>query len=980
MDHSHAVGLEETPHSLDTTLPGASDTVSEGRSEAHGAGPAEPGSRIGRYVVLGKLGTGAMGVVHVAYDPELDRKVALKLLKPRGGDPADARARLQREAQALAKLGHPNVVAVHDVGIHAGQLFVSMEFVAGQTLHQWMEQDGEASGPRPWRQVLARFIDAGRGLAAAHAAGLVHRDFKPDNVMLGDDGRVRVMDFGLARGKDEVGEASEVAEVGQRAALGTTTGGLLVSRLTQTGAVLGTPAYMAPEQFHGELADARSDQFGFCVSLYEALYGERPFAGDTVGVLAVELLEREAIRSPPKRSGVPSWVRAIVVRGLAKQPDERWPSMEPLLDALSHDPAISRRRWGAAALVLGLLGGATWALWSASLRDAQTCANMERHLDGVWDEARRAELGAAFERAPMTYAEDTWTRVEPYLDRYAAAWVQARAEACEATHRGEQSGELLDLRMACLDERLVRLRATVDVFALSDDAVVGNAVQTAANLPGLERCADLEALTAAIPPPEKPEVAARVEALTVHLAEAETRLLAGVIDEGLEFAAEVRAEAEALAYEPLMARAWLAEGKLQAEAGAYEEAETSLRRAYASALGQNMTAEAAIAASVLVHVVGTSQARHADGRRWAEHAEPLARASGDEDLQATFANYLAVLAQAEGAPAEARAGFMHALTLWERSVGPEHPNIGNALANLGVVAHAEGNYSEARTNLERALEIRQKAVGPRHPDVAYTLTNLGAVAKSQGDLEAARRYHERALPLFEAVYGPKHMTVAASLNNLASVIRGEGELDEARNYIERAVSIFEEALGPRHPSLASALNNLGGIARDQGKAGEARRHFERALSIKEEALDPKHPSVATTLTSIGSLMVSEGELEQARPILERALEIREQALAPEHPHVAESLVWLARLAHLEGELDRAQRDYERALALQVDILERDDPSLAATRFALARVLWEVGRERGRAGELAALARETYAGAGEGKADELAKVEAWLDQR
>jgi eukaryotic-like serine/threonine-protein kinase len=233
------------------------------------AGDLGTGARIGRYVIIEKVGTGAMGVVYGAYDPELDRKIALKLLKPGQGLKDTAKARLLREAKAIARLAHPNVVAVHDVGVLDDQVFLAMEFIAGGTIKSWL---GET--PRTWRQVLDVFIAAGRGLVAAHAAGLVHRDFKPDNVLLDKERRPRVVDFGIARqaaGSDDE-DAQEPVDDDPAATLREASGNVApLLTLTKTGTVVGTPAYMAPEQFLGERGDERSDQFSFCVALYEAL-------------------------------------------------------------------------------------------------------------------------------------------------------------------------------------------------------------------------------------------------------------------------------------------------------------------------------------------------------------------------------------------------------------------------------------------------------------------------------------------------------------------------------------------------------------------------------------------------------------------------------------------------------------------------------------------------------------------------------------
>jgi hypothetical protein len=266
-----------------------------------------------------------MGVVLEAHDPELDRKVAIKLLRPElgtGPEGLERSARLQREAQAMARLSHPNVVAVYEVGRIEDQVFIAMELVLGSTLRAWMR------APRPWRAVVAMFVAAGRGLAAAHAAGMVHRDFKPDNVLVGHDGRARVTDFGLV--------------TGERRQVDTPASSLMSMSLTGEGETLGTPTYMSPEHWDGERIDARSDQFSFCVSLWEAVYGRRPFVGE--GVAGVRAAVREGrVAPPPDGASVPRWLERALRRGLARAPADRWPSMTALLDALEARLALRRR-------------------------------------------------------------------------------------------------------------------------------------------------------------------------------------------------------------------------------------------------------------------------------------------------------------------------------------------------------------------------------------------------------------------------------------------------------------------------------------------------------------------------------------------------------------------------------------------------------------------------------------------------------------
>jgi serine/threonine protein kinase len=306
------------------------------------------GELVGRYRIVRHLGAGAMGAVYLAHDPDLDRKVAVKLLHQAGGM-GELRTRLLREAQAMARLSHPEVITVHDVGTFREQLFVAMEFVEGGTLRQWL-----ASRPRGWREIVGVLVRAGRGLAGAHAAGLVHRDFKPDNVLVGDDGRVRVTDFGLARAVLDATRAGE-GHAADAVAVDT--------RLTRTGTIVGTPAYMAPEQLRGAPADARSDIFSFCVSMYEALYGGRPFEGSSLHELRQSVCSGR-VRAPAGASDVPSRLYRVLAVGLRTAPEDRYDSMNALFDAIASVQRGRRRGWIAGVALAGVAAAAVAALAS----------------------------------------------------------------------------------------------------------------------------------------------------------------------------------------------------------------------------------------------------------------------------------------------------------------------------------------------------------------------------------------------------------------------------------------------------------------------------------------------------------------------------------------------------------------------------------------------------------------------------------------
>ena len=340
---------------FEATLPASSDSGGT-PTPAPAPTPSALPDRIGRYEIKGTLGAGGMGTVLLATDPVLGRRVALKVLHPDGRNDNDAtRRRLLREAQGIAQLVHEHVVVVHEIGTHDDRVFLAMEHVAGQTLGKW--QVG-----RPWAEIVATYVKAGRGLAAAHDAGLVHRDFKPDNVLIGDDGRVRVTDFGLVATVEDATTPLSQTATALRAE------SELAKSLTRTGAVVGTPRYMAPEQHLGQPIDARADQFAFAVSLYEALFGQPPFIGATYADLARHVVAGVPLPIP-RDTPVPPAIQRAVLRGLARQPADRFASMRELLAILETPPPPPRRRWPWLAAMACVAVIAVLVVWILRSRD-----------------------------------------------------------------------------------------------------------------------------------------------------------------------------------------------------------------------------------------------------------------------------------------------------------------------------------------------------------------------------------------------------------------------------------------------------------------------------------------------------------------------------------------------------------------------------------------------------------------------------------
>lgn len=907
------------------------------RQAADEPGELSRGTTVGRFVLLGTLGAGGMGVVYAAYDPELDRKVALKLLLPRAGESSDTegRTRLVREAQALAKLSHPNVVAVHDVGTHGERVWIAMEFVAGETLTAWAK-----ARPRQWSEILPLLADAARGVAAAHGAGLVHRDLKPDNVMIGRDGRVRVMDFGLAHGRSIATTGPELATTLAAGTKAQPELAALALRLTAVGSVQGTPAYMAPEQWHGQEAEPATDQFGWSVMAWELLYGERPFAGETMMALAAAVLAGQ-LRPPPKGASVPRWLRRVIERGLATEPGRRWLTMAALLSALEQGKTRARVRtaaWvvtGVALLGAGVEGYRRWDI----ARRVAVCEATGADIDRAWNDDAQQRLRDAFAATGVSYAQTAAEKVIPRLDEQAGAWRRARTEVClNADVRSRWGEDLLDRAVWCLEDREMVMASLVAEFGRANPTTVQESISAVASLRAVDTCLDEGQLQRQPPPPKEGREVIRE--IRGRLSKARSLALAGSYQEGLTLARQAREQAATgLDWPRLLASARALEGDLLELAGAYDEAEAASTAAYFEAALTGNWDVAAEAATTLISIVGSRLARDVDGRAWAQHAEVALMHAGDWAglREAQRLSNLAAARREAGAYAEARTLHERALAIREQTLDRDHPDIAASLAGLAVVHAVAGEYTEARALQERALAIRERALGKEHPDVATSLNNLANVAEAMGAYAEAVALHERALTIWEQALGPRHPAVAASLSNLASVLRSTGANAEARALHERALTIREQALGPRHPDVASSLIGLATVLHATGAIAEARELLERALAIQEQALGPDHPATALTLDNLATVTEAAGANAEAVALYERALAIREKALGPDHPDVGDSVHNLGILRELDGAYAEAAALYERALAIREKALGPDHPDTVVSLNNLASV-------------------------------------------
>jgi tetratricopeptide (TPR) repeat protein/tRNA A-37 threonylcarbamoyl transferase component Bud32 len=887
----------------------------------------------GRYVVAERLGAGGMGVVYRARDPHLGRDVAIKVLLD---DSEGGQQRLLREANAMAQLSHPNVVAAYDVGRWSHGVFVAMEFVEGRTLRAWLKER-----PRSWREVRDVFVGAGQGLRAMHEAGLVHRDFKPANVLIDERGRVRLADLGLVRAEGGGGDAAP---------------GLL------TVAGVGTPAYMAPEQHAGQPVDARSDQYAFCVALWEALSGALPFTGE---------LAAAKDRGPPDPpAGLPAHLRRALVQGLQPDRQRRHASMAALVAVLERDPAALRRRVLALAGT-ALVAGASVFLGVRALEPSAACTGAEKKLAGVWDAPARERLREAL-RADATVFE----RVAARLDAYFGAWTAAHTEACEATVvRREQSEEVLDLRMACLDRLRLEAGAVVEVLASTPggDALARGA-EAPARLGAVAACADVGTLKARPPLPADAGLRQRIAKLEEELARANAMRLMGRFTAAVTSGRDLVAEARDIGHAPSLARALLLKGASEEDQADHGKAEATVREAlllaarsredelavdawqalFLSVMGQNRFPEAVAIADawdmavqregdgLRLSDVRFAQARLKDalgdtraGVRLAEESAALRRqVLGERFGQRpetiwTIADWLFELGDADAAVDH----LVRELASAEAAPGKVPQALIEARLYLGRQLGRMGRAAEARPVLERALELALKSAGAESNAWGNASLTLGIVDVMEERFAEGLAHIERAQAIHEKLYGADSVKCAWNLVNLAAALRGLGRLAEADAALARATAIVEKNLDPIHPFRAELALAVGDLRHEQRRRPEAEEMYRRAVALVEGNPD-RRELLHRGLTGLGRVTCEAGRPLVGTPLADRALAYR-RARAQELRPLAEAL-------EAAGVCRRAarRRDEARALLEEALAIHERAPTprrIAGARAALAEV-------------------------------------------
>lgn len=861
-------------------------------------------TRLGPYVVTGEIGEGGMGVVLAAYDPRLERKLAIKLL--RSATSESAQERLLREARALAKMSHPNVVQVFDVGVHEGQAYIAMDHVQGETLREWMQTR------RTPTEIAVVFAQAARGLAAAHEAGIIHRDFKPDNALLsarpGEPPRVRVLDFGIASVMDET-VATEV-DLDEIDAMQSSQ-----ERLTQTGAIVGTPAYMSPEQFRGQPAGASSDQFSLCVALYEAMYGTRPFRGGSRVELAMSVMNGTRAPSPTDRP-MPRWLVEICDRGLQNDPAHRFESTRALVHALEQGVSRKPRLFAALAVGGGVAAVAGVAATQAFAPTEDPCAATMEAAEAMWNDAERTNVRNAFEGYGASFATQALPRVEASLDAWVEDYRAQRRDACEATAvRHTQSDSLLDRRIACLDARAQDFQATVEVFTESDPTIAERANRIVEALPELSPCRNVDALREGVAPPSV-EQAPAVERARTSIARGRVLGEAGRNDEAVEVLERAEAEALATGYDPVVLEARIPLGRWRRDADKLDEAEATLEAAYLSALQLRDFERAAETQIVLAYLEGVKRSDADAGRRAVDVAEALGGKEMPSKQQAALARVRGDVALTAARYGDAKEAYAEALRIRRERGESEGESAGWILQSLSMVHLREGDYDEAAARCEEAVRTLETALGVDHPSLPPAFNSLALTHERLAQYPEAIAALERAFEITESSRSAAHFTKGVLAQNLGGMWVQQRNYEAARPWLERSKQSFEQALDDDNPAFAGVLGMLSDVELAEGNVAEARAGYERSLSLREKAMGPRNGNLMSSLVGLAKVANAEGKAGEALRFTTRALhELDAEKLDPEDKGVvlhqrAVALVALER----KGEAAAAVRDARRSFA------------------------------------------------------------------
>ena len=931
--------------------------------------PLDHGTTLGRYIVLQKLGEGGMGQVYAAYDPELDRRVAIKVMRFTSDEPESFSSRLRQEGRALARLRHPNVVTVFDVGVADRRLFIATELVDGLTVDQWLRQK-----QRPWKEVLDVFIDIGNGIAAAHREGLVHRDIKPSNMMVAEHGRALVLDFGIARDSDLSEGALVTLDALRRPELSTET-----EALTATGAAVGTPAFMAPEQRSSGTVGPAADLYSFCLSLHVALFDELPKDPSSEG------RRPKATSSSPiqgrrnqEYNAAPLGLRRLVLSGLREDPGQRPESMAGFVTELQRFRHRGRRLRQRAAIltILGLIGAIFW-LWRGS--EAAGCDAVGDPFTQIWGASRSDRLKASFLDSDQPFAADVWRTFQAGLGVYRKSWTENARSWCLAARDGSLSSELFDLRTACLEQRLTEVDATLDLVESDPQRLLPRAVDMVDGLAPISTCFDIRALLAPVPPDSDPGSRQKLAELRRDQAEVRALWTAGDFEPALAASSSLVENARRLGYWPLIAEALFHRGAIEDARLDQTAADTLVDATLAAAAGNHnrLAAEAFIR---LVRVAGLHLQDFELAATYAQQASSALLALGRPgDLAAQLDDQLGMNARHQGLYDEALLRLNKSLEWKTKHLGEQHPSVANTLLSLGNVYDDMNDHRAALQHLDRALDIQLRRLGPSHPAVAETYARLGTLSREQRDLKGALDYHSKAMDIHRRVHGPNSPPFAQSLTYLGELQALDGQFDDAESSFEQALAILGQTFGPEHGHLAVVYATMASAWTEAGRDQAAIEPYEKALTIYQQTFGAGHPQVGVLHFNLATVYLRLGRFETAADGFGRSVAIWSSALGESHALVAnaltgqgDSLTRLGRQREAMPLLERAQSIDERLNANEI----RDPKDRADTAFALARAGSQSGEPSPKVGQLAEQARRLYSERQTSSQRELEDLEIW----
>ena len=875
-----------------------------------------PGTTIGHFVVVGYLGAGGMGTVYAAFDAQLQRRVAIKVLRP-DAHGTDGHARLLREAQAMARLAHPNVVTVHEVGAYGEDVFLAMEFIEGRTLKRWMEEK------HTWRERLAVLRSAGNGLAAAHRAGLIHRDFKPENVLIGNDGRVAVADFGIARahGADEpTGEPREPTAADRRApefdgvatlrtattvSISGRTPSPLETPLTQTGALLGTVGYMAPERALDGRDDARSDQFSFAVTAYRVLYGRPPFAYSDVATYLTALLADPL--PPPGGSGVPAWVQAVIARGLARAPEDRFVSMDDLLAALDRDPAKRRAAW--ALVAAGVLAAVVTLVARAHEQRVirAKCTAGDALIAEAWNPQIRDAMGAAIRASGTPRADDVAERTTHVLDEWSKGWAAAYREASEATLlRGVDTPATLSVRLTCLDRQREELAALANRLGHADKAIAHRATSAVYELPSPKRCWEPEAALASRLP-DAPGPRARALALQKELARASAITITGSCKGVNEAANHGIDEARAIPHRVLEAQFLNLRAGCEWDSGDVTAANASRQKAFVAAVAAGDDSLAATTAAAIAFGYAYRNVKTPEGEDWLSIGKAVLEREGHDDLAESAVLEAEVEILSSGGYAEKTLPLYERLIALDiRILGPSHPGVAGDYNNYATDLNHAGRIEEGIAALRKALEINEALYGPNAPVLYLHYNNLGFAYTQLGRYDDAHEAIAHALDLVKP-FGPKSANGILPWASMAVVDNRAGHPDAAMDDVEQAMAIVRDTGDNGALYLPCLYEQRGRALLKRRDVPGAVAACAQGVKLQEEqgVIGPDQVYSDDALTCLGEAELAAGKIDDAITALERSVTLTKRDWKAEVPIAKIDLAKALRARG--GDLERARK-------------------------------------------------------------------------